>query len=209
MRSIPKWSHSVALPLLLAVSVNTALAAEPTKQDQPLDSALAVAAVHEEGVPGGLVRATETIVAKVGAIDREKRTFTLEDDAGHSRLVEAPEEMVNFPQLAVGDRVTVELVLETLVSVVDADEAPKEGSAGVAATAAEGEKPGLVVAEQTQRVATVTAVDVEKHTATLKFEDGAEHTVAVRDDVKLSPDQVGKKLVIATTAAVAIAVTKQ
>ncbi len=67
----------------------------------------------------------------------------------------------------------------------------------------------MAVIEQARITAKVVAVNVEKHTATLKFEDGSQREVAVRPDVKISDKYIGKEVVIQITAAVAAGVEKQ
>jgi hypothetical protein len=56
--------------------------------------------------------------------------------------------------------------------------------------------------------AKVTAMDAEKHKATLQFEDGSTETVPVRPDVDLSRRKVGDKVVIHSTEALAIRIVK-
>ncbi|MBQ1783946.1 MAG: hypothetical protein II007_09860 [Gammaproteobacteria bacterium] len=188
----------------------TACASEPQPPaSEPLDVKVTSASATAEGEPGGVTRTTETITATVAAIDADKRTFVLEDDAGHRREVQAPAEMINFPQLAVGDRVKVELVVETVIFVTDAAQLPADGAEQLVVAAEEGAKPGLVAAEHRQVTAIVIAVDVERHTATLQFEDGSLRTVPVRADVDVTPMAVGKKVVMLVTAAMAITVTEQ
>jgi hypothetical protein len=60
-----------------------------------------------------------------------------------------------------------------------------------------------------QQTATVTAIDLAQHTATLQFPDGTSKTIAVRPDVDLSKRKVGEQVVIRTTAAVAVSVQKR
>lgn len=196
---------SAMLALLCAC---TSAPQEPTA-NEPLDRKVTSATAMAEGEAGGVTRTTETISAKVVAIDSDKRTFILEDEAGHRRQVQAPAEMINFPQLAVGDQVVVELVVETVVFVTDAAKLPADGLEQVAVAAEEGAKPGLFAAEHSQVTAIVIAVDVEQHTATLQFEDGSVRTVPVRDDVDVTPMAVGKKVVMLVTSALAVTVTEQ
>jgi hypothetical protein len=59
-----------------------------------------------------------------------------------------------------------------------------------------------------QVTATVTAIDIGHHTATLQFPDGQTHTIAVRHDIDLTQRKVGEKVVIRTTDAIAIHVEK-
>ena len=71
-----------------------------------------------------------------------------------------------------------------------------------------GAKPGAVVSDAHQVVATVTAIDIKKHEVTLSFTDGSSKTVAVRQDVNLSKHKVGEKVIISTTEVLAILVEK-
>lgn len=127
-------------------------------------------------------------------INQSERTFVLQDDAGHRRQIAAPADMINFPQLKVGDVVDAEITVETLIYVADAADVPADGGEGLAVAAAEGEKPGVLAAQQEQiSSATVIAVDVENHSATLELADGSLRTVPVRPDVSISsPQDVGK-----------------
>ena len=117
--------------------------------------------------------------------------------------------MINFPQLAVGDRVKVGLVVETVIFVTDAARLPADGTDQVVVAAEEGSKPGLLATEHRQVTAIVIAVDVERRTATLQFEDGSLRTVPVRPDVDVTPMAVGKKVVMLVTTALAVTVTEQ
>ena len=62
--------------------------------------------------------------------------------------------------------------------------------------------------KEVQVVATVVAIDMHKHKATLEFPDGSRKTVAVRPDVDLTQRKVGEKVVIRKTEAMAISVDK-
>lgn len=74
--------------------------------------------------------------------------------------------------------------------------------------AAEGAKPGGLVAETRRATATVTAIDPQKRTATLRFEDGSTKTLPVRRDVDLSQDKVGEQVVFRVTEMVAVSMVK-
>lgn len=90
----------------------------------------------------------------------------------------------------------------------DAKSAPTSEAELVASSADEGQKPGMLVAARQTITAKVTAIDTKARTATLLFEDGLSRVVPVREDVKLSADQVGKQVVIVETVAVAAEVFK-
>jgi len=55
---------------------------------------------------------------------------------------------------------------------------------------------------------TVTALDPDKRTATLRFEDGSTRTLPVRSDVDLGQRKVGDQVVFQITEMVAISVEK-
>ena len=161
-----------------------------------------------EGIPGGVITDTLTLEAEVVAIDHKARTATLLMPDGEKLPVTVGPEAVNFDQVQKGDRVKAVVLEELAVYVGDETSAAGDGSAMVAARAAKGEQPGGMVAETLRTTATVTAVDVEAHTATLQFEDGSTETVDVRPDVELTSESVGAKVVFEITKVVALSVEK-
>lgn len=179
-----------------------------TKPDEPLDAKVNTEVTQVKGTPGGIVTQTQVLTASVVEIDRDKREFVLQDEAGHRRHVIAPPEMVNFPQLAVGDTVKATLMVETVAYLHDADTAKTDSETFLAAAADEGEKPGMLVAGRTQVTARVTAIDILARTASLQFEDGSTRVVPARDDVVLTHDLIGKQVVIIMITAVAAEVIK-
>ena len=166
------------------------------------------AVVVKEGVPGGSVVQTYELQATVASIDKAARKVTLVDAAGVKTTVKAGPDVINFNQIQVGDKLKVTAAQELVVSVTGEGEATRDGGAQAVALAPKGAKPGGIMAETRQITAKVTAINAEQHTATLQFEDGTTHTVAVRPDVDLSKRKVGDKVVIRTTEALAIQVAK-
>ena len=161
-----------------------------------------------EGVPGGVIVETYQVTATVTAIDPDTRKVTLVTPGGKKTVFKAGPEVVNFPQIHVGDQVKVTLT-EELVVFMATDAPPQEqGAAGVVALAPVGAKPGALVADTVQVKAKVTEIDLKKHKAKLQFPDGSTHTVAVRKDVDLAKRQVGEEVVIRATGALAITVEK-
>ena len=199
---------TIAQVTLLAAVV-VAMSGCSTKPDEPLETRVKTTVSQTKGTPGGMVTQTEVLTATVVEIDQAKREFVLQDDAGHRRHVIAPPEMVNFPQLAVGDTVMATLLVETVAYLREATEVNIDESSRLAATANEGEKPGVLVAEKTQTTAKVTAIDIMARTATLRFADGSTRVIPARDDVVLTHDLIGKQVVIVVTTAVAAEVVKQ
>lgn len=174
----------------------------------PLDKKVNETVVTVDGVPGGMATRTVKMVATVTNVDAEKRAVTLEDDKGNRKTITVGPEVTKFDQIAKDDKVTIEFMEEQVVYLNGAEEHAEQGAAVIAAKTPEGEMPGGVVAEMVEIVATVTAVDLENHTATLTFSNGASEVHQVRPDVELLESHVGREVVIQRTVAMAIAVEK-
>ena len=84
-----------------------------------------------------------------------------------------------------------------------------DGASATAMLAPKGAMPGSIVAETIRMTATVTAIDAEARTATLKFEDGSTKTVAVRPDIDLTQHSVGEKVSFQITQMVALSVQRK
>ena len=195
---------------LLLISVSSALLMACTSQHaDTLDAQTSSSAAYIPGVPGGVTSNVMTIVATVSSIDYTKRSVTLEDEQGHKRTLQISPEATNFNQVKVGDKVTVKFAEEMAVFMDDAKVPAEDSGAALIAKAAEGEKPAILLADTRELTAVVKAVDLAKHSATLEFADGSSRTVAVRPDVSLSSDAVGRHVVIRITNAIALAVTPQ
>ena len=167
------------------------------------------AVLFAEGIPGGVIIDTLTLEAEVVAINHKTRTATLLVPDGEKVPVTVGPEAINFDQVQKGDRVKAVVSEELVIYLGDENAADDDGAAAVAVGAAKGEQPGGMVAETARITATVTAIDVEAHTATLKFEDGRTETVDVRPDVDLTKQHVGTKVVFEITKVVALSVEKQ
>ena len=163
----------------------------------------------QQGVPGGIFVETHQITADVTAIDAAKRKVTLKTPDGKKTTVKCGPEVINFDQIHVGDKLKVTATEEVAVYMATDAAPPSDGGAAVVALAPKGAKPGGIIAGTVQVTATVTAIDLKRHKATLQFADGTTHTVAVRPDVDLTQRKVGEKVVIRTTGALAISVDKQ
>ena len=163
---------------------------------------------YTKGVPGGTLVQTVKMTATVTAIDQAKRKATLLASDGKKFIVKAGPEAVNFNQVRVGDQIAATLTQKVVVSLDDKASPSGQGAATVVAQAPKGGQPGGLAAETTQVTATVIAIDLEKRTATLQFEDGITQTFSVRDDVDLSRRKVGERLVFRVTEMIAIWVEK-
>lgn len=163
---------------------------------------------YAKGVPGGVVVQTVKVTATVTAIDQAKRTATLRGSDGKKFMVKVGPEAVNFDQVRVGDRVNATVTQKVVVSLDNKETPSGEGAAAVVARAPKGDQPGGLAAETIQVTGKVSAIDLEKRTATLRFEDGTTATFPVRADVDLSRRKVGEQLVFRVTEMTAIWVEK-
>jgi len=168
---------------------------------------VALLAACAKPMPQGQSVETEEISARVVAIDRANRTFTLEEDAGGQVVIEATEEMRNFDQMQLGDKVVVTYTEAVAWEV-------KRGSASdigvkdtVSATrAAPGARPGANAKAVTVITAAITAIDLQKGTVTLRGPSGQDLKVKPRDPSKLRQVRVGDIVQITYSEALAIAV---
>jgi hypothetical protein len=163
---------------------------------------------YTEGVPGGVIVQTFKATATVTAIDHAKRMATLVGANGTKFTVKAGPEAVNFDQVRVGDQVNA-TVMEKVVVHLDKEGAnADDGAVAVVALAPKGDQPGGLAAGTTRITGTVIAIDSEKRTATLRFEDGTTATLPIREDVDLSQRKVGEQVVFRITEMIAISVEK-
>jgi hypothetical protein len=165
-------------------------------------------ATYEKGVPGGTVVETYDLTATITDIDASARKVTLTTQDGKKTTVKCGPDVINFDQMHVGDVVRATLTSELTVAMADAADARIQGANSMAALAPKGAQPGGFVAEVQQYTATITALDLKRHQATLRFPDGSTRTFNVRKDVDLTQRKVGEEVVFRVAAAMAIGVRK-
>jgi len=194
--------------LLMTPALAAMLTLTSCSSDQPAQGQGASFVATQPGVPGGVIINTYQITATVKAINAEDRKVTLTDADGKDAVIKCGPEVVNFPQIQVGDQVKATVTEQLVVAM--ATDAGTQGNAAATAVALApvGAKPGGMVAQTVQVTATVAAIDLKHHRATLEFPDGSKKTFAVRPDVDLTQRAVGEKVVIQATESVAISVQK-
>jgi hypothetical protein len=159
------------------------------------------------GVAGGAVEDTFTASVSVAAVDKSSRKITLAASDGGKATFTAGPEIRNFDQIRVGDKVTATFT-ERLVVFVRGDGAdPSVSHAAALAAAPKGAKPGVMVGEAYEIVASIKSIDSANRTATLQFSAGQAKTVKVRQDVDLARYKAGDTVVIQVSAALALLVT--
>jgi hypothetical protein len=198
--------HRNVIVLALATAALLTFASCKSDSDKS-DVQKTTAAAIQPGVPGGIFVETRTLTAKVTDIDQAKRAVTLATNSGQKETVTCGPDVRNFAQIRVGDQVTVKVTQELAVYMSPVAP-PKDSAAAAVVLAPKGAKPGGIVAATVQVTATVTAIDLQRHKAALRFGDGTTQTVAVRPDVDLTQRKVGELVYIRVTQAIAISVAK-
>ena len=201
LAAIVSGSLATTAAALFILTACSAAAPPPPPTDESAVS-------YQEGVPGGVMVNTVEVSARVTAIDKANRKVTLLGPDGEEFTVQVGPEAVNFDQVKVDDLVKVTVTEELVVYLDEEGAASSEGEAGVVALAAKGAKPGGLVAQVTQVIGTVEAIDPAKRTATLRFEDGSTKTYSVREDIELSRHKAGERVVFRHTEMIAISVEK-
>ncbi len=110
------------------------LALTSCSSDEPEGQGVTYVAA-QPGVPGGVIVNTYQVTATVKAIDADDRKVTLTGPDGKDMVVKCGPDVVNFPQIHVGDQVKA-TVTEQLVVAMGNDESSQDNgaAAGVALT---------------------------------------------------------------------------
>ena len=165
-------------------------------------------AIVQEGVPGGEIIETSVIRATVTGIDSEKRKITFVSPSAEKFSTVAGPEILNFDEIRIGDQLIITLTEEVVIRMAKPGEKVENEADSTVGIAPTGDKPNISMNETTQLVATVTAIDIKKHKATLQFPDGSTKKIKVRKDVDLSQRSVGEKVVIRSTERFAVKIVK-
>jgi hypothetical protein len=146
------------------------------------------------------------VSATVEAVDPATRSVTLKGPKGNLKTIVAGDEVRNFDQIKVGDKVTVQYVEALTV------ELKKDGKAVVGRTetsdlqrSAAGQKPGGVAKQEVTVVADVVGVDAKKKTVSVKNEKGEVIDLHVDDPEQIKLVKKGDQIQATYTQAVAIA----
>ncbi len=158
--------------------------------------------------PGMYAVETTKITATVTSVDAANRKVTVVTPDGKQRVIKAGPEVANFNQIRIGDQVKVTVASELVVSMAKDVLTLPDGKRAVVALAAEGDKPGVLMAETTQITAKVVGLDRKSRKAMIQLPDGTTKTFTVRQDVDLSQRKIGEEIVIRYTETHAVLVEK-
>lgn len=162
--------------------------------------------VTEEGEPGGMVLTTTRTTATVTALDPATRGYTLRRADGKEAQFIAGPEMVNYPQLRVGDRVTATQVEQIALYLRPQGSEPKASESKVVQFAPAGGKPGIYAVRTSELTARVWTVNASKRQVTLKLGDGELKKFKVRPSVELNRVKPGDVVVAGLTESVKVEV---
>ena len=188
---------------LLVLTITLLAAGIPAAQAQK-PAATGGAAIASEPGKAAIVSTAE-ITATVTAIDKATRTVTLK---GPHRSVDvvAGDEVRNFDQIRVGDRVVVKYV-EALTLELKKTKAPLDAKGDVAAARAKpGERPAGAVGRELTILADVVGVDQKKSTISLKGPRGNVIDLKVQNQDHFKVVKVGDQVEVVYAEALAMAV---
>lgn len=195
-----RLSHALATAVLLPTSMLVFASCSSNKE---MDADETVAEVDTAG--GAAIVDTIQLTATVTAIDAAERQVTLKGDNGATRVVKCGPEVVNFPQIEVGDKVKVTYTEELAVYLGVGDPPSAAAAAGIK-LAPVGAKPSAVIANAAQITAKVTSVDAATRHVTLELPDGSSKTVKVGKRVNLDNVKAGDTVTAQYAESVAITV---
>ncbi|TAK09963.1 MAG: hypothetical protein EPO39_01375 [Candidatus Manganitrophaceae bacterium] len=163
----------------------------------------------DQGAGAGPVVMVEktTVTAQVKAIDKANRLVTLQTPDGQTKTIQVPEEARNFDRIKIGDKVTIDYLQTMAVAIRKAGEPKPPSARATVEVAPKGEKPSGKVVKTHEMTANVEAVDPAQHTVTLKGPEGNSQTFAVDPRVPLEKINVGDKVDVQYTEALALKVT--
>lgn len=159
--------------------------------------------------PEGVGAATEIVVhGKIVSVDRAKKLVTLEGPRGR-RVTLKVENPYNLQAAKVGEPVVGRFYeVVTIRKKKPGEVVPSVSIKRGLATAQPGQVPGAVAATQLQLVVSVTGIDKQRGTVTVKGPKGGVETVKAHNPANLNRIKVGDQLVVRLSRAVAISLEK-
>ena len=190
------------LALALAVALGTGAGA--LAQQPATNSTSAVATAPGKALVTDVVKATATVVS----IDSGTRAITLKRQDGKVVTMTAGEEVRNFDQLKVGDRVEAEYGRALALELRKGGTAKASASESAAVLSApQGQKPAAGAVREVTVLADVIAVDTAHKVVTLKGPAGNVVEMVVRDPAQLANIKKGDQVQAVYTESLAIKVS--
>lgn len=186
--------------LIAALAVTPLVACAP---NQPKEEVSVTATKDQLAVKNAI-----EIQGRVKSIDRKTRTVVIKGADGNTLSIEAGKEVVNFNQIRLGDYVTLRYYQAAALDLkkVDNDGVRKRVEFVTASRAAPGDKPGAVVTDNVEIIATVVAVNPKANTVTIQ---GVKRRIelVVNNPALIQSLKVGDQVQARYTESVAVEVT--
>jgi hypothetical protein len=170
-----------------------------------LISLFSIAGLQAQDTKGQAVVSSETVTATVVAVNQKTREVTVKMDNGEVHSFIAGDNVKNLAQVKKGDIITA-VYTEAIAYEVRKHGTPKVQTTTATAAAEPGAKPAGAVAQQTTVTVVITAIDPKVPTVTFMGPKGNKETIKVRDPKNLNGVNVGDKVDITYTEALAIKV---
>jgi hypothetical protein len=145
-------------------------------------------------------------VAEVVAIDMGTRTVTLKRDDGNTLTVVADARVKNLAQVRAGDFVVAEYGRATAISLKKDPGIRSDAETAPVSTAKPGKKPSVSGPRKRVIVADIIAIDDKKGQATLKGSKENVVDIVVKNPKTLAAVQVGDRVELTYTEAVAVSI---
>jgi ribosomal 50S subunit-recycling heat shock protein len=196
----------LAFAVTLALSAPLAWAQAPAaKPPAPADKPAAAAPADN---PGVVLADVTAINASVEAVDKDKRTVTLNGPRGRTVTLKVGPNAKNFDQVKVGDTLKVRYLESIALFVRKPGEPADAAETQAVSVAPKGKKPAGIAVSTVEISAKVEKINYDKRLLTLKGPEGNVRTIKVDPRVKrLGEVKVGDDIVLRYTEAVAIQVT--
>jgi len=146
------------------------------------------------------------VTAEIVAIDHDARLITLEGEDGEIEEIYAGPEVKRFDELKVGDEVTFRYYESIVSRIRKPGEPAPEASGEPTLVRGTGAKPSATLSQQMSATVTITAIDANVPSVTVKTEDGRTMSFKIEDKKNLEGVKVGDRVDITYTAAVMITV---
>ena len=161
------------------------------------------------GFGGQVVVNSVTTNATVLSVDTAQRLLVLRLASGVQSTYRAGNEVPNFEQIRVGDRVKTTTVEEFAVAIAAPDAFSNPTNRVTVIRTPTGVELGTKPVTTVKLTAKILAFDYYARQVTLKLEDGSTRTVRVREAVNLANFNIGDTVSVLITEAMTIALEKQ
>jgi hypothetical protein len=155
---------------------------------------------------GATVTEIYTTKAVVSAVDKATRSVTLSTADGQTTTFKAGDDVRNFDQIAVGDKVTAQVWEQSSVYLQQGNPTTQAEAAVAAARAPKGAKPGGFIVASVEQTATIVALDLDTRQVTVQFADGKWRSFQVGPNINFAKARVGDRLSVRHSEGAAILV---